>query len=375
MYKALIFLSKKSPDLFFIINKTEIKITDNEIESAGITFDRNSKKFIILLNKNFIDGFDTLSLAAIIEHEILHLVLNHVSQKKLTDKKLANIAFDAIINEIGSCFSDKKKLDKKLQDGIFLDTIEEKICENLDLKIHDSEYIYNRLKKLSDDDLESLTSFDSHLVDSSKESENELGDFLEDNAEKTESLLKSIGKKSKDFASFLSNIEKLKRDSKILNEISKFFNSKKSFEKKSTIKRPSRRFPSPIGRKKIKTKNLRLLLDTSGSMLTEDTLDKLKKTVSLAVNNDFLVDLIFGDTEKRGDFKNITKNFDFSKISGGGGTCLKFMHDDKSKKYDLNLIVTDLEINENDLIKFSKKNTLILCTTARKNDTIKTINI
>lgn len=377
IYSALIQLEKNNPDLYLLIKKAKISLEDNSKVTAYATITKEG--FKIGLGREFIKDFDSFNLAALIEHESLHIVFGHLTREVFKglsrqDRDLANIAMDSIINELGEFLSQKPKLNQTLKSGVFIETIR-KMLDRTDIShlSHSSLDIFNLLKGLKEDQKEQLKNqaFDSHLQDSQDnpdmtqaETEKLMTELLENNEslKQIESLLTSGKRKgSKESGLILTGLLKARKEKAFSKAINHFVASVSNSDKKESWKRLSRRIENSKGKIKEKTQKILLGLDTSGSMLDEETIKKMKKIVSAALLNDFSVDLVFGDTRKVGEFKDIKQSFDFSKIIGGGGTDLRFIFNESLTQYDGLIVLTDGEFSHKD-INSKKSKTLFLLT-------------
>lgn len=83
---------RKYPVFGSIINTVSYNIT-NKIETAG-TDGKN-----IYFNPDFMNTLSEDEQVFIFSHEVCHIALNHVTRRKDKDKKLWNIATDAVINQ------------------------------------------------------------------------------------------------------------------------------------------------------------------------------------------------------------------------------------------------------------------------------------
>lgn len=401
VYKALITLQKNAPDLFFMVRNTKIEVNVPKIPTACASYDVKEKKFLIKVGEQFTKDLDQYSFAALIEHELMHIILLHVTdiisgRYKREDFQTLNTAQDAIINDIGVLLK-KAKLHPIMQKGVFLEDISKLVGETLDSDKHSVRDVFDKLKKLSDQQKQNAQKsgqlgegFDDH---SEMNGDNDPSDptntdgqeiraellkaakeFFEDHPKETTSLMKDFSRKSSDCKMYLETILKLDKDKKIKREIEKFFTSNKTVDKKSSMKRPNRRFDNPKGHIRVKKQKILLGLDVSGSMMTPDTIEKLQIVVKSATNNEFAVDLVFGDTKKLGEFKNIKKDFDFSKVHGGGGTTLDFIFAEKGS-YDCYVVATDGYFDLSDIPKGRGNNTLFISTEMEKIGNYKTIKI
>lgn len=363
IYKSLILLEKTCPDLFLLIKNVKIE-SDKKCQTAYAKIEKSG--FKIVINESWVDSFDSYNLASLIEHEILHIILNHLSDKTYSNKRLANIAMDSIINEIGVFISNRDKLNKELNNGIFLDDLNKSYNTQFSSKNNTVKDIYDFLLTQREEDLEDLNSFDEGLSQSDEMIESdEITKTIESiiDSKDLDKVIKSYAKQSKELKIQLDRIEKIEKNKKIVQAINQFFANNKNDYKKS-IKRVNKRFNFlPYGRTKDSTQKVLLALDVSGSMINPDEIEKMKITISTATNYGFNIDLIFGDTEKLGEFKNIKKNFDFSKVFGGGGTDLRFIFDSKLSDYDCLVVLTDGYFNHNEIPIKHKNSILFLNTT------------
>jgi predicted metal-dependent peptidase len=364
IYKSLIQLEKFCPDLFLLLKNCKIETSD-KCPSAYASI--NKSGFKIVINQLWADNFDEYNLSAIIEHELLHIVLNHLSDKSYSNKKIANIAMDSIINEIGNFFHDRKKLNAELNNGIYLDKLNAQYSTQFSSSKNTVKEIYDFL--LTQDISDDLNSFDEGLSeDNSNElSDNETKSIIESiiDSKDLEKIVKDYSKQSNDFKNYFSAIEKREKNKKIGQSIQAFFSSNKNNHKKS-IKRVNKRFNFlPYGKIKDSTQKVLLALDVSGSMINPDEIEKMKLTISTALNFGFNVDLIFGDTKKLGEFKNIKKNFDFTQVFGGGGTELGFIFEERLNLYDCLVVLTDGYFNHSE-IPINQKNRILFLNTTKQ---------
>lgn len=386
IYKALIDLENQCPELFYLMKNCKIEILPKEkCPTAYATKVKNG--FKIAINEEWEEAFSVRDLSAIIEHELLHIVLDHCSSMPdYADKRLANIAMDSIINDIGHFFQDRKTLCKELQNGIYLDSLNAKYGTSFNSNRDSSKDIYNFLNdEKNEEKNKDLKSFDEGLGDETQgqgqdlgqETENALNGLGEELGpgqshidlddilapSELESLIKAYSKKSSDIAKHFGEIEKRARNKAINNAIERFFSSNKS-ESKRSIKKINKRFSFlPYGKTKDKKQKVLLALDVSGSMLNPEDLAKMRQTVLSATNNGYSVDLIFGDTKKIGEFFDIKKSFDFNQIKGGGGTELGFIFKQKNiNDYDCIVCITDGEFDHSYVPKKRKNSILFLIT-------------
>ena len=388
IYKALIDLEKSCPELFYLMKNCKVEIEPKE-KCPTAYASKTKDGFKIAINEEWKESFSVYDLSALIEHELLHIVLNHCStMPEYADKRLANMAMDSIINDIGHYFQDRSKLCKELQSGVYMDTLNKNYGTDFNSRRDSSKDIYDFLKNQDEEKHDKMQSFDEGLGDDSTGQASDMGQDIEEAMEKIaekaginqgndkalglddilspdemEQVVKAYSNKSSDIKKYFGEIEKRARNKKIASYIEKFFSSNKN-ENKRSIKKLNKRFSFiPYGKIKDTKQKVLMALDVSGSMLNPEDLAKMRQTVISATNNGFSVDLIFGDTERLGGYKDIKNNFDFNKITGGGGTELSFIFEEKGvKDYDCIVVITDGEFNHKTIPKSRKDSILFLIT-------------
>lgn len=357
IYKALLNIEKQCPELFLLVNSLKIETCEKCPTAYAKKTGENT--FKIVINQTWHDDFNEFNLSALIEHELLHVVLDHCSSlESYHDKQKANIAMDAIINDIGHFLKQKDSLNETLKEGIFLDNLNKKHKTDFSSYSNTALDIYNFLSTLNEKDLEKIGQPFDTGIEAGENEESRMpgseGDSIDlrDLVSQSdyESIIKKYSRESSDIKTKIAEIEKIKNNAKIRKEIEKFFQSNKA-DKKQSIKRRNRRYSHlPYGRISAKRQKILLALDVSGSMLNPDDFAKMKMVVNSATSNMFEIDLIFGDTKKIGEYKNIKKSFDFeNNIHGGGGTRLDFIFEEKINDYDCFVIVTDGQFNHNEV--------------------------
>jgi len=376
IYKALMLLHKRNPDLCFLLQNVSIDISDS-VETACIFWDKKAKKFKILIGEEFSKGFKVEDYAAIIEHELMHLIFRHIGNDSFKDKALANIAQDAIINDICEFLKpgEREKRHENLKSGVFLDTLNEKHNQRFSISRTTSKDLYDFLVSLNDKDKQDLVdqSFDDHFKDGIDDSP--LTEIMANNGDELEKLIKGFSRVNlKESREFLKAIKDRELKESFLNELKKFHCSIKTDEKRSTIKRPNRRTGLVFGIEKKKTKKALFIVDVSGSMMGAETLEKMQDSFLYCVREGFEIDIIAGDTDLTFEAKKVSKAFEFSSIKGGGGTVLSWIGE-RGKNEDCVIVITDLEFNHSDISHLPVSRTLILCTNNRTHNTFKTIGV
>lgn len=380
-YQALLTLERSCPELFLLIAKTRITV-DAKFPTAYATIERDGKNvtFKIVIGQKFYDELDVFSLAGLIEHELLHIVLSHLTNENFkhllkTDQKAINIAMDAVINDVGDLISQKDKLHPLLQGGVFMDVLRKELNDTtLNIKTHSTMDIYQLIKKKMNENKQkgiAGQAFDEHLKgddqgqgEMSDDVKQALADVLESSEMKQsiEKLVEKKAGKSTDCQQIFKAMIEKRKNMSFKKAVGMFLTSNKSVDNKSSWKKLSKRFAGQKGKIRTKTQKILLALDVSGSMMSDEILKKIHSVVSEATKNEYSVDLIFGDTKKLGEYKNIDSKFDFRKIVGGGGTELKFIFESKFADYDGSVIVTDGCFDHSDVPKKLKAKLLFLLT-------------
>lgn len=347
IFEALNFLRKNNPQIYMLLDLVNISVSD-KISTACIAWNKSTKKADILISKSYYDRLDGLNLSAIIEHELLHLLFEHLTDDTMADKKTANIAMDSIINDCVKLFKTNKEADlldnrvklKEINSGLF------------SVEKNTSFEVYTYLIQNPDKMPESGKGENSGTIDDHSEfnSDSSLDEMSETDKQILESQIKEVIKANEDA------FKKLGQGSADLSRIVEKsikceYNFKSIFEncvKKSlradaqnTWKKLNRRLGELAkGHKKAVKPNVLLLVDTSGSM-GSDSLEQINYQISF-LSKYYNFTVAWGDDYLK-DFKTIKKG---EKINipfvGGGGTDLNFYQKIKDyKKFDLIIFNTD----------------------------------
>lgn len=414
VYRALLALNETSSEVYFLLKNTSIR-TDAEIPTAYAAYDTGGKKFVICVREEWINTFDTYNMAAIIEHELYHIILCHVaSMNSFEDRQVANIAWDAIINDLGHYLKDRSKLNAQLKQGVFLDQVRKDLQQygiltgynTISAKNTTCRALYDLLMKLqakmpkltggySTTDDHSKQSLDKSkgqgdgkgeqdgqslegLGDSkgaleqlskSKEAQELIKEIMGSDSPNGESARK-IGTGSADLTVYLEGYYKAKRIKDFKKSINNFYSCSKNFTKRTSIKNPSRRFPgNPFGKVKVKKARVKLCIDTSGSQMNDECIEKINIAICNALDLNLQVDVVSGDTKKTFEKKNVTRTWNFKEcLKGNGGTELEFFfHDKNGKVIDEALtyvIVTDGYFDKEDIPRRISKNKILFLSTS-----------
>jgi predicted metal-dependent peptidase len=363
LFESLNIIRKSRPHLFSMLDISNIELNSDKIPTACVSWDKKAKKFLILIGNEFSDNLDALNLSAIIEHELLHILFEHLFDSTMPDKKTANIAMDSIINDSIDLFK-SDRADKILDSRIYLS----KINKTFNVKNNTSLDVYKFLKEnpdkmpenqKGDSDNNSDNGIDSHEGFSNNdggqnESENStLSSGLE--REIAESLLKNhIEKNLEKFqGAGHAEIDRIvKEKTKIEYNFKTLFSNavKKSLRAESvkTWKKPSRRLGDIIkGQKKAIIPKVLLLIDTSGS-INDEIISKINWQIDF-LSKFYSFTIIWGDTKLEGR-KEVKKGQKVDiEYSGYGGTDLGFYKDITDKEnFDLVIFNTDGYIPEID---------------------------
>lgn len=366
----------------------------NKIDTAGVTFEK--QHMICYYNDKFINSLSDKEVIFILLHEIHHLILCHInrSSNSYYNKKLSNIAQDAIINDmilrelknIDISFVPKMK-DKDVPNCIFIDK------DYNDEKIFEIYYDYLKKKKEDYDKNNQSNNceydFDNQIKDPKTYDSNMNGipldmifdDLNLNNGEYLDVHLDS--NVSEQLAKQIVNntIQQLKNKglvtSNIENTIKKLQKKRKDYlkeikrgietyifgnKKYKTIKRPNRREIFGLKGSKHCSNTINVILDTSGSMY-----DNIDNVLSYIYKNDIDINLIQIDIEVKDDkhLKNTSNALTNVTLKGFGGTILQPALDLIKEKYNRynNLILTDGYCDNLDFNDIKGKTMIISCGT------------
>lgn len=345
--------------------QTVEKINDDLI------FEENGEKMYRLYK-----GFDHYTLEgrlAILKHEVLHIMLDHLGRFTGLDHKIANISADCAENQL----INPNHLPK---DAILPSTL----AEQLEVKVptnQTAEFYYELIKsamknkpnskgasgescdKIIEELLEKL--LDSH--DTWGESEGD-PDLKKDLTKKMieKSQLETIKSKGT-VPSNISDIIALHNTKSKINwkNVLRRIVGNKRVGKRATIMRKNRRFPGRDdlrGVTKERSFNVLIIADVSGSMSQKavvETVQEVKHICDITKSN---IDLIQIDTIAH-EPEKITKNTTFFNRKASGGTSL-FPAIEKAQEYNIDyqavIILTDGELYSNELEDFNTLNKKII---------------
>jgi len=340
-------------------------IPDNNIPTACVEFMmRAGNPLRLKFNQEFWSKLNTQERAAVIAHEMLHIVLNHGYRMNGTstdsDLKLQNIAMDMCVNEI---LRTEFNIDPSYAPVFNNAVYAEKIDDSFD---HGRCYeYYYRMIKQSPNKTSSFTSIDEHDWMSTL---HKLHDLPSSEIKKLMEAFKKAGMNESEIKKFLQNMrhkyslpgteaggmekilngseESTKRNAKwhkVVRKIRKVF-EEQSTEEESWFEQPRRRdfyadyiIPSQESKvEKNRKRNVHIFMDTSGScsMWTEVFMG----SSTAFPKNNYNVHLYCFDTQVYEVNKNSLKGL------GYGGTSFKALSDyvnSKIKSYDCIIVLTD----------------------------------
>jgi len=307
-----------------IIAQCRVQITEN-VETAGVNF--KGTKYNLYINPNFFEKLELKQRMAILKHEALHILYNHLARFPLKDEVInqtkANIATDCAINQFinRDHFGDL--------DAIYPDTLEDAIKkEGFNVKIpkgENAETYYDLIPDKNNEEGEGKGNSNNQ-----KDCQGNNGQYYDglwedlkgqigdheiwnegDQGEEIDELKKEITRRMIEKATEKSRGMIPENLSEILSiwhkkaEISwqrvlKNLTSNKKVKKVPTIIKKSRRFPKRddiYGVKRFNNFSIVVVLDVSGSMNNDDILNGLKEIKEIAKLTNSKVKIIQVDTE------------------------------------------------------------------------------
>jgi len=95
------------------------------VPTAAVGFDENGRNIMFIFNPKFWDELDEYNRVFVICHECLHVLLSHgLRSINCTDKRLANVAMDIVVNHmlVNNFKFDRSKI-KNEKDFCWVDTV------------------------------------------------------------------------------------------------------------------------------------------------------------------------------------------------------------------------------------------------------------
>lgn len=352
--KEVIYSQPFYGSVLLTLNKSE----SNKIPTAGVGL--NGLNLELLINKEFWESLSDDHKTGLLIHELGHIINFHLTDyKHLTNKDIANIAMDLYINQTipshmlpeGGCTCDKFDLPEG----------------------HDTNWYYNELIKLKDQDqqqetLENILNAIANGESSCKDAngnEIEIPDHNWDEVEKQNDATKKII--AKNVLTNLNNVVKqLERTnpgctpgniSAMLERLNKIEPPKfnwKAYVKRfvgvstetwtnKTRRKKSKRFVGMPGLKEFYFSNILVAIDTSASVCDND-LREFQNELYHLHKTGHTVNIILADTSIHAQFKYNPR--EPLRIDGRGGTDFQPVIDyyrENIKKYSCLMYLTDGE--------------------------------
>jgi predicted metal-dependent peptidase len=323
--QAIITLLKTEPYYAHFIMESRILLDAYRIPTAAVSVVSGTP--VIIFNSIFIESLTDAELCAVIKHEVLHLVLDHLAtgEQEGKDRYIANIAMDCAINQY---------IDNIPNDCVTLERLSKAVGKKL-LPKETSDYYYeqimNKKKELEASGAKTLDEHDSEIPGA-------------DSKEVARGAIKRVAKSAIERAAgnvadhILSAIDKLgeaKLPWKVL--LRNAIMSQVTRQTQSTTKKINRRFKLPVpGKKHKRTMTLGVCVDESGSVSQEqhEAFMAEIKSIAAMVNKTWLV---HADCEVAAVEDLSKAKFNPSRRAGGGTMYQPAI--DKCRELKCNMIV------------------------------------
>lgn len=235
------------------------KYFDNSIETACVR--RKGINTELAINEEFWNSLSDTAELAVLEHEILHIVNNHLMmQESFSNKKHFNIASDAEVNSY-------------IQ-GLPPDCIK---ASNYGLPdMCGTKFYYENIPQDEDDKTDTLDQHDwkdfQDLSDAEKQLiKNQIDHVAKQSAEQVQKMQGSIPACLKEYIDSLFKQKERVFDWK--SYFRRLIGTVQDIDLKKTRKRESIRFPDASGLKHKKKSSICVIVDTSGSVSNKDLCD------------------------------------------------------------------------------------------------------
>ena len=379
LFISLAKLYDTSPFFYYFKRRVETRILKNMPAMAAVGYSKKQDQFVLYFREKELNDASWQDICGMIEHELSHLCLNHLStmKKDKYNKTIMNIAQDLIINDTSNYIGGRySELFSATYDGVFAQVNpktqvkEVAICTGRAFheknpkipsicKDSTSFELYDILKeeqknKQDQQKGDSPANFDIHemldadkvqdgqpmsleefcdafgLSDEQKQDiEDKIKRDLKDIVGKLDSQNKSMGNIPSELEVLIESLKKSKSNFK--QNLNMFLNSCKRDDFKKTWYKINKRYPyAQKGRKYERKPVLAIGLDLSGSMINEETLALMNYEVQMYAKECRELWLIAGDTKLNLLEQIKNGKCDLAKIiskKGGGGTDLQFMWD------------------------------------------------
>lgn len=295
---------------------------DNKIPTACVTIVNG--EFHMLFNSEFMASLEPEGRAAVIKHELLHLVFFHLTMSdQFPDHKLANIAMDIEVNQHVEQNSGGQVLYKLPKQAITLASMKAQYPNPGWIPNAGTRYYYDLLKDLSDEQKNQLgKSYEEGAIDqhgwpdnmTSLEKEiveQQIGDLMT----KIESSFR--GTIPGEFATALSNFKNKKSVFNWKSHLRNFIAFSQEVRVGKTRMRPNFYFDDrPSSKLKFKPKLL-CAIDTSGSVSDKDLFEFMVE-IHQIWKNGYTIDILCIDTQIHKPYAYVGQNE--VKMLGRGGT-------------------------------------------------------
>jgi len=350
---AIYELSKKNAFYAALIQEVNIRYT-NRIPTAALMYDKERALFWIEINYEWFAAKTTVERGAVLWHEILHFVHQHIFRAfefEKNDKKLLNIAMDMAINQYipglpadcvdvkkFSYIDDNKKPqpfpEQKLFE-LYLDLLEhpENLTEETkeELKKYTGEGgefdVHDWFDQLSESEkrkfLEQTKDIFERTIDKTKFGHSNIPDFMRDLIQKIDSQIGAL-----DYKRILAACIKKTATSK---------------NRASTWNRPNKRYGvyAP-GTTKAKLPSIHFFMDVSGSISYKEINECLKVIDGFLKVGENDCKLSFWDTAMRNTIKyKLRKDLNSKDITGGGTDPNCVLETVEKLQPDLTVVLTD----------------------------------
>lgn len=242
---------------FFLSSK--IVYDDPKVPTAAATISETG--CTLYFNTEWLNQYSTEEVCGVVEHEVLHLLFDHVSEMKKKSTKypqIANIAMDAAINQWIKVLP---------PETISLDMLN----KGLNLKLaplETWEYYYNHLVKKGEEEMSKYSTLDDHSSKAEESTNNALAKPV-----LREIMDKAIKQAKGNVPQHIMKVfDAFSSDAKLPWQqiLSNFVAKSIKTTTKPTRKRPNRRFGiDQPGRNKKRELTLGVCVDTSGSISDE----------------------------------------------------------------------------------------------------------
>ena len=332
-----------------IIASCKVSLDDNFPAPAGVHFASN--QFHLTLNPQTFGKFSLKERKAVLVHEALHIVLNHVGRKKNKRHQCWNIACDIALNQFvkdlpkEALLPEMFQLEPKLTAENYYSLLKQKMDDKeisffTEKDENGQEKTYVTIKDKSGTHTYEV---DTHPSDEKSEGDipQEIIDAIRDSiVERAES--RSRGNMPSDIG---EEIERMRSREIDWKKYIRGSMSNVSIETEETIKRRNRRFMDRVeikGFVKKPTSEGVVILDTSGSMDSKFISKTLGEINTLCSSTGSQIKLIQIDTEIK-EVKEYDPN-KVIKVKGRGGThlypAIQYLFDKKIRT-DFLIVITD----------------------------------